>query len=282
MSRLLHCLCLALIAASMQSAIAHTSVETLLSSVNHEIALRPGDYALYVRRAELEREQHDWTRAEADVALAEQLAPADERQELELTRGRIFQEAGDSGRAIASINAYLAAHPSDIVALRIRALAFAQMGLFDEAIADYSTLLALAGSRSPELWLEQARLWLRAGEPDAALDAVDEAVEIFGPLITLVELAFDTEIDLGDYTGALARIDAVPAALSASPRWLWKRGLVLDALNRPDEASQAYAQARRAIGGMPLRRQATPAMQALLAQLSSIEPKAQSEVARSQ
>ena len=141
------------------------------------------------------------------------------------------------------------------------------MGEINEAIADYTRLIALETARSPELWLERARLWVRIGHIDAAVASIDDATEIFGPLVTLVEFAVNAEVGRHDYAAALDRIEKLPLALAETPKWLWRRGKLLEQLDRPDDAAYVYARAQEAITKMPLRRQKTAVMQDLLAKL---------------
>lgn len=251
----------------VHTAAAHTDIEMQLASVTQELESRPDDYSLYVLRGELKRRRQDWLGAEADFARADQLGSADVRDQLKLYRGRLFEEAGQARRAVAELDTYIARHPEDIAALRVRALAYAQMGAFNEAIADYTRLIALDTAQSPELWLERARLWLEIGCIDTAVTSIDDATVKFGPLVTLVEFVVNAEIGRHDYAAALDGMEKLPSALAETPAWLWRRGKLLEQLDRPDDAAHVYAQAEKTILELPLRRQNTPVMQDLLAKL---------------
>jgi tetratricopeptide (TPR) repeat protein len=250
-----------------QTSIAHTDIEVQLKAVTQELEGRPNDYSLYLVRGELKRHTRDWLGAEADFARAEQLGSAEVRDWLRLYRGRLFEEAGQARRAVAELDAYIADHPNHIDALRVRALAHVKTGAFNKAIEDYSRLIALNTAKSPELWLERARLWVRIGDIDAAIASIDNATVFFGPLIALVEFTIDAEIGRRDYAAALDRMEDLPSALMESPEWLWRRGKLLERLDRSDDAARVYVQARQAILKMPLRRRKTAAMQDLLAKL---------------
>jgi tetratricopeptide (TPR) repeat protein len=258
---------LMLISLWMQTAAAHTDIETQLASVTQELESRPNDYSLYLVRGELKRHSQDWLGAEADFARADELGSAEIRDQLKLYRGRLFQEAGQARRAVAETDTYIARHSEHIEALRVRALAYAQMGEFNEAIADYTRLIELDTTQSPELWLERARLWLRAGCTDAAITSIDDATVTIGPLVTFVEFAVNAEIGRHNYAAALDHMEKLPSVLVETPEWLWHRGNLLEQLERPDEAALVYAQAQKTILKMPLRRQKTAAMQDLLARL---------------
>ncbi len=258
---------LMLIIMCAQPAAAHTDIETQLASVTQDIESRPNDYSLYLLRGELKRHSQDWLGAEADFARADQLGSAEVRDQLKLYRGRLFEEAGQSRRAVAELDTFIARYPEHINALRVRALAYAQMGAFNEAIVDYTRLIALDTTRSPELWLERARLWVEIERIDAAVASIDDATVIFGPLVTLVEFAVNAEVGRHDYAAALDRMEKLPSALAETPEWLWRRGKLLEQLDRPDDAAHVYARAQEAILKMPLRRQKTAAMQDLLAKL---------------
>jgi tetratricopeptide (TPR) repeat protein len=244
---------------------AHTDIEAQLEGVTTDLENRPNDYSLYLARGELKRHAQDWLGAEADFARANQLGSPEVRDQLNLYRGRLFEEAGYARRAVAELDTYIARHPDHIDALRIRALAYAQMGSFNAAITDYTRLIALDEARSAELWLERARLWVRIGCIDAAVASIDDATIIFGPLVTLVEFAINAEVGRDNYAAALKQMEKIPPVLSATPEWLWRRGKLLDQLGQEDDAARAYAKARQAILALPLHRQKTAAMQDLLA-----------------
>jgi tetratricopeptide (TPR) repeat protein len=262
-----HGIAIVLIAVSMQNAMAHADIEIQLAHVTTELESQPNDYALYLRRGELRRHQQDWVGAEADFARADRLGSAEVRDQLNLYRGRLYQEAGQSERAVTELDTYIVKHPENTNALRVRALASAQMGNFDPAIADYTRLIEMDSVRSPELWLERARLSVQTGDINTALAGIDEAIAEFGPLITLIEFGVKTEADQHNYPAALDRMGALPPILAESPKWLWRRGTLLEKLNRTDEAAISFSRARDAIQGMPVRRQQTPAIQDLLAKL---------------
>ena len=258
---------LMLITMCAQTAAAHTDIETQLASVTQKLESRPNDHSLYLVRGELKRHSQDWLGAEADFARADQLGSAEVREQLNLYRGRLFEEAGQSRRAVAELDTFIARNPEHIDALRVRALAYAQMGAFNEAISDYTRLIALDTARSPELWLERARLWVDSGCIDAAVTSIDEATVIFGPLVTLVVFTVNAEIGHHDYGAALDRMETLPSALAETPEWLWRRGKLLEHLDRPDDAAHVYARVQESILKMPLHRQKTAAMQDLLAKL---------------
>ena len=258
---------LILITLCAQIAGAHTDLEMQLASVTRELENRPDDYSLYLVRGELNRHSQDWLGAEADFARADQLGSVEVRDQLKLYRGRLFQEAGQARRAVAELDTYIARHPEHIEALRVRALAYAQMGESNEAIADYTRLITLDTARSPEIWLERARLWLEIGCTDAAIASIDDAAVRIGPLVTFVEFAVNAEIGCHNYAAALDRMEKLPSALAETPEWLWRRGKLLEELDRPDDAAHVYAQAQKTILEMPMRRQKTAAMQDLLAKL---------------
>ncbi len=259
---------LILITLCAQIAGAHTDLEIQLESVTRELENRPDDYSLYLVRGELNRHSQDWLGAGADFARADQLGPVEVRDQLKLYRGRLFQEAGQARHAVAELDTYIARHPEHIEALRVRALAYAQMGESNEAIADYTRLINLDTARSPELWLERARLWLKIGCTDAAIASIDDATVKIGPLVTFAEFAINAEIGRHNYAAALDRMEKLPSALAETPMWLWRRGKLLERLDRPDAAAHEYARARAAISKMPWHRQKTVAIQYLLANLT--------------
>lgn len=251
---------------------AHTELETQLDRVSHEIEHRPGEASLYMRRGNLRLRLHDWQGAEQDFALAHDLGTSEVRDELGLQRARLFNDAGQAQRAIDELNAYIARHPQHLIALRERALAYAQFGSFEHAIDDLTRLIDCDKRRSPEPWLERARLWIQAGDTDAAVMSIEKAQDIFGPLPVFVEFLVDAELDRDGYAAALGYLDDLPEVLATSPRWLWRRGDILARLGRRDEATRAFVRTRHAIMGLSAQRRNTPVMQNLLARVAAYAP----------
>ena len=111
---------LMLIVMCAQTAAAHTDIETQLASVTRKLESRPNDYSLYLARGELKRHSQDWLGAEADFARADQLGSAEVRDQLNLYRGRLFEEAGQSRRAVAELDTFIARYPEHTCELHIR------------------------------------------------------------------------------------------------------------------------------------------------------------------
>lgn len=243
---------------------AHTELETQLDHVTHEIEHRPRDASLYVRRGNLRRRLQDWQRAKEDFDLAHVLGTSDVRDELRFHRARLFSDAGQPDQAIDELNSFIERHPRHLIALRTRALAYEQIGSFENAIVDLTTLIDCDEPQSPEPWLNRARLWIQSGDTDAAVASIDKALNIFGPLPVFVEFLVDAELDRESYAAALAVLDDLPDVLAASPRWLWRRGDILNRLGRSDDASRAFIQARQAIMRLPERRRNAPVMRDML------------------
>ena len=257
--------CVALLAAPPVGA--HPELEAQIARVSAQLVRHPEDAALYLTRGDLERLHREFDQAEADFAAAERCGDGADRDELALYRGRLYQDAGQSARAIRELDRYIARHPRHVDALRVRALAYAARNELDAAVADYTRLIAAGGSRSPELWLERAKLLVRAGDVDAALASLDEAVLALGPLVTLIEFAIDIDVERGATQAALARLQSLPTALTQTPQWLWRRAKLLRQAGSELEADQAAARARAAILDLPPLRRRTLAMQDLWARL---------------
>lgn len=260
-----------LFAAWTQTAIAHTDIEVQLADLNQKLERNPHDSSLYLIRGELKRHKRDWLGAEADFVQAYQLGSPEIRSELNLYRGRLFKEAGQSRRAVAELDYFIERNPEHIDALRMRALAYAQMGGFNEAIADYTRLIAVSPSRSPEVWLERARLCIRNDDIDAAVQSIDDAIGIFGPLVNLVEFSVNAEIGRHNHAAALNQIEKLPLILAETPEWLWRRAELFEKLDRPNDAAQLSARAHDTISKMPLNRQNSAAMQELLGKLAVLD-----------
>jgi len=209
----------------------------------------------------LYRAHHETAPALADYARALRIDPS--LAVVHLARGRLLVEARRPGEALPDLNRFLLIEPLHADALVIRARALAAVGQGDAARDDYDRALQLAAN--PDWFIERARVVRATAGAAAAVAGLDQGIARLGPIVTLTLEAIDDELSLGRYDTALARLERLVSAAGPHPHWLVKRGEILRAAGRLDDARAAFTAALAAIDALPSPRQRTPQAQALRA-----------------
>ncbi len=250
---------------------AHAAIDARLAGVDERIAAAPRNGELYLKRAELHRLHQDWAAALADYQRAEKLAPD---LEVVFYRGRMWLDAGRLDLAQSALDQFLRIKPDHASGLRVRAQVLAQRGEPLAAAADLDKAITRFEAPMPDLYLERARLLAAAGTAhiDRALRGLDEGIARFGPVVTLIQFAVDLESKRGQSDAALTYIDMLPPRVKDLPLWMARRGDVLLAAGRPEEARNAYAAALAAIERLPNQRRSAPAMVTLENRLRLVDP----------
>lgn len=240
---------------------AHDALHDQIASATARIKRAPTDARLYVERAELHRIHQDWNAAIADYARAARLAPGDNT--LDYLRGRMLLEAKRYDAARALLDAYVEQHPDHLAARVARARTLAALGEHTAATADYTHALARLPQPDPDLYVERARVEVAAGDVERALAGLDAGLARLGAVPALEDLALRLEIDAGHVDSALARLDRMTAAVARKEFLLARRGDLLMAAGRANEARVAYAATLVAIQALSAGARRTSAVKAL-------------------
>jgi predicted negative regulator of RcsB-dependent stress response len=109
----------------------------------------------------------------------------------------------------------------------------------------------------PDYYLERAQAQAAAGpvSVDASLRGLDEGLALLGPVVSLQLAAIDLAVNAKRYDAALARLDRILEHAPRKEEWLARRGDILRAAGRRDEAHLAYQAALSAIVMLPAERQ---------------------------
>lgn len=247
--------------------LAHGDLHEQIQTISARIRAEPNNAQLVFHRAELYRDHEEWALAAADYDRAEKLAPGN--IVVRLGRGRLWMAMGKLEAAKIEFDAFLAAEPDNAGALADRAQLAQAQGRFDDAAADYSAAIAHADPVDAELYLGRARALAAAGKIDAAISGLDEGSAKLGHPPTLGLLAVDLERGRGNHAAALDRVDAMRAGAVRQEAWLERRGDILQAAGRGEEARQAWTDSLRALDALPTRLAGTDAMQALRQRLTA-------------
>jgi tetratricopeptide (TPR) repeat protein len=238
-------------------ALAHGAFDARVATLSARIKEQPSANR-YLERSILYRGHGDLALALADLEQAERLDPT--RADLGLHRGRLALDAGRPEEAVAPLQTLLAAAPNHPEANLALARALAALDRPRDAATHYTRAIRAAPVGIPSHYLEWADALLAAGEPQVALNGLDEGLSRLGPVVALANRAIEIELAQGQVDAALVRLDRLASRASRQETWLARRAEILEDSGRRAEAGAAYAGALTEIERLPARRRATPAM----------------------
>jgi len=245
-----------------QFARAHEGVHEQITAITARIKRDPKNASLYLQRGELHRLHRDWNRAAADYDRASRLQPG--LTIVDLARGKMLFESRRFQRAKFVLDRFIHQQPGHVEGLITRARVLGKLERRVEAAHDFTQALELAPTPEPELYLERAQVL--AGDEryiQEALSGLDEGIKRLGPLVTLELAAIDLELRRNNHDAALTRLDVITAQSERKEMWLVRRGEILSAAGRNEEAREAFNAALTAIESLPPERRQTKAITAL-------------------
>jgi len=239
---------------------AHEGLHEQIDAITAKLKRDPKNAALYLQRGELYRLHREWARAAADYDRASRLQPG--LTIVDLGRGKMLLESRRYQQAKVVFDRFLRQRPRHVEGLVTRGRVLAKIGARLDAANDFTE--ALASAPEPELYLERAQV-LGGDERyiQDALRGLDEGIKQLGPLVTLELAAIDLELREGNYDAALTRLDVITAQSERKETWLVRRGEILKAAGRREEARKAFSAALVAIESLPPQRRQSRAMTAL-------------------
>lgn len=241
---------------------AHEGLHEQIVAITARIKRDPKNAALYLQRGELHRLHRDWARAAADYDRASRIQPS--LTIVDLGRGKMLFESRRFQQAMFVLDRFLRQQPRHVEGLVTRGRVLARIGSRLEAANDFTEALALAPAPDPELYLERAQVL--AGDEHyikEVLRGLDEGIKQLGPLVTLELAAIDLELRRNNYDAALTRLDVITAQSERKETWLVRRGEILKAAGRHEEARKAFSDAIVAIESLPPERRQSRAITAL-------------------
>jgi tetratricopeptide (TPR) repeat protein len=228
---------------------AHGDLHPRIVEITEQIARAPTNALLYFERADLYRQDGDFTNALKDLNMVAQLDRTLKR--VDFMRGQTQLDANQPQAALTPLNRYLADKPPDGEAYALRARVLAKVGRPAPAIADYTDAIAFSTVPNPELYIERAAQWRALGKQEEAIRGLDEGIRKIGAIVTLELPAVDAELALKRTDAALARIDRVMARLQRKETWFVRRAEILRDAGREEEAKKNYRDALEAIEKLP-------------------------------
>lgn len=238
---------------------AHGTFHARIERATAEIEASPEDAALYVARSVVYRNHDDWALALADLDRAAALDPT--LAVVDFQRGRVRLAAGEFALAEAALGRFLEREPDHVAARVARARARVELRHPLEAAADYTVAIDRERAPNPDHYTERARALLAAGDEYAeqALTGLEEGLARLGPFVPMMALCADIEVALGRIDAALARLDRVAEQTPRRESWWLRKGEILEAAGRREEASRAYASVLAEVEKLPAHRRGVPA-----------------------
>jgi len=230
------------------TAIAHGDLDEQIAAVSRRLEQTPSA-KLYLLRAELHHEHEDFSSALADYDRAEQMDP--KLEAVSFGRARTLFRSGRLQSARETLDSYLKKKPDHAEGFLLRARVLVGLKEYGDALRDFDRNLALTPQPLPECFLERAEALVAAGNRAGAVNSLDEGLGRLGNLVTLQSAAIAIELELNHHEAALARVDRVMSSLQRKESWLARRGEILEAAGRRDEAMIAYRDALAALEQLP-------------------------------
>lgn len=235
---------------SLLTVLPHGDLHERIGQLSAALAENPCDATLLAKRADLYHQHQEWSKALADIRRASELRDHPSDRMLESI---ILLESGKTREAKRLLDRILKNSPQDTAALVARARAHALLQQNQKALKDYLKATELISKPSPDLFLEQARCFVRTGSRAQAIESLDKAMERIGYLPSLQRYALDLEVELGRHEAALARLSQLDRGSPARFDLMLLRGEVLWKANRRDEARKVFADTLATIESQPER-----------------------------
>ncbi|MBA3709980.1 MAG: tetratricopeptide repeat protein [Planctomycetes bacterium] len=237
---------------------AHNDLEERIEAATEAIDREPGNPTGYLERGDLYRQHQQWAEALSDFEHARGLAP--DLPIVDLDRGMTFADAGRHLDAVAAFDAFLFRAPDEARGLAGRARSQRALGRLPEAALDYAALERVVVEPDPQMYLDWCAC---AADDQSRLAVIARGLARLGSVASLEDMAVRLETATGRTDAALARIDRLIAASARPEGWWLRRGELLQACHRDDEARTAFAAGMAALELVPSHRRATDASLAI-------------------
>jgi tetratricopeptide (TPR) repeat protein len=246
-----------LVSLLLAPALAHDSNQGEIETITSEIGAVGGTATDYLRRGELHRLSGEWNAAQADYDRAARLDPS--LTQVHLCGAALFLAMGRPAEAKRTLDRVLAHEPRHADALHLRAQVQLALGRPLDAVRDLDRTLVCIKRPTPDHYLERARTLAACGDRylDRELKGIDEGIERFGPIVSLEFFAIDLELKRRNFDAALDRLERLVPQLGPSGILLERRGEILAAAGRGDEARAAFTAALAEIESLPPQRRSS-------------------------
>lgn len=243
------CLIMSLLLGPLTSS-AHGPLHEEILRLTAELEKKPNNRELLIQRGELFRVHELFSEARLDWEKAAALRPTDATNDLRL--GLIALGTRDTNTAVQLLERFATRISTSLPGQLSAAEATRLAGDFPSSSRYWTAAIALSEEPRPEWFLERARTAEKGGRPVAEILAgLDEGIQRYGPLPALQLKAVDLEVGRGQIDAALRRLSAIAERADRKERWLMRRGDVLLAAGRTNEARAEFTAARTALDQLP-------------------------------
>lgn len=197
----------------------HPDILAQIENLDEQLADKPGDARLLVKRGDLNRRHQDYQAARIDFAAARRADPG--YPELDFFEGRLNLESNDPLRAVELLGRYLATAPENANAWVLRADGWLALGQTAAAADDLAEGIRHSEHPSPELFRRLALALFDTGEHrwhDADI-VIRTALDRFPTDISLRALGVDIALARQDPVGAASYMKPLPPAVLQLPQW---------------------------------------------------------------
>jgi tetratricopeptide (TPR) repeat protein len=247
---------------------AHQDLTALIEKLTAQISTNQNDLDALLQRADLYRLHTNWTEARMDYAAAQKLSP--DSMPVLLGLAQLHVDMGEDSAARSMFDAALSRQPTNCTALFGRGQVLARLGERKAAIADYSRGLALTPFARPDLFLERSVLQAAEFGIDEAIKGLDEGLARLGWMVTLQMAAIELELERQRIDEALVRLETIITRSNRKETWLARKGEILLAAGKTQDARDALSAALNAIDGLQPRMRTSPGMTELRAKVERL------------
>lgn len=239
----------------------HGAYHDAVALLDAEVERRPNDVALLLKRARLHLSHEEWQPALQDLERIDRLSS--DPVLTEGLRGAALNLGGHWSAALLSLDAHLAQHPADAMALLERGRACYKLGDLAAAVAAYREAMRTHSEKAPALYCETAGVIAAHEGPAAALVFLDQA-ETFASDPELLQSLLRLAVSAGEIDRALAAAATLQTLAPRPEPWMAEAARMLTIAGRAQEARAAWEKLHAHLNHLPSLERGTPLLAALV------------------
>ena len=244
-------------------ALGHGDTHEQIKQLDALLEKNPDHVASLLERADIHRTHRNYCDALDDLNRVRLLSPSNDT--VHYLIGITLFHKGDLNEAKTALHIFNRRSPNSPRGYLALAKVHTQQRQYLKAAHAYELSIKNQSKPVPNDYLARAHAYVEAGKPylAQALDGLEEAIDVIGPLITFQRLAIEIELAQGNHQEAITRIDGILRDMDRKETWLVKKARVFTSMGRDEEAREQYLLAKRAIELLPQRTKSSPSIRAL-------------------
>lgn len=244
-----------------RSALGHGAYHDVVSDLQERLLAMPDDILLRLQLATAHVEHGEWQACLEEVSKIEALAPG--LHPTGSLSGRALAGLERFEEAVPLLDAHLAAHPGDPVALVARARVRLKQGRFEAGIEDYRA--ALLSPAKPELYVETCEALRRNGNTREALAVAREGVARCNGDPAILVCAVECADELGEVDAAITLLDRLQQVWPRPEPWMQRKAELLAKAGRREESAAAWRALHDHLIALPNLERSQPFLAEILA-----------------